>query len=149
MGSRRPGAWQIVFSVRGPGVITSSGQCPPPGSRLSTRWPDCGVWRALEGVLGRLPGNQRKVEVAHLLTSLPMRLGGLGLGSAARTAPAAYWASWTDALEMLSHRLHALTEQILEQLAAEPAGEGCLAQFSGATRVLDHAGFLGRPTWAE
>ena len=49
---------------------------------------------------------------------------------------------------MLSHRLPALTEQILEQLA-EPAGDGCLAQLSGTTTNLDHAGFLGRPTWAE
>ena len=83
------------------------------------------------------------------LTSVPMRLGGLGIRSAAKTAPAAHWASFADALEMFSCQLPALIEQILVQLEAELAGEGCLAQLCGATRVLDHAGFLGRPTWVE
>ena len=93
------------------------------------------AWRAVEGVLGRLPGSQWQSEMARWLTSLPMRLGGLGIRSAARTAPAACWASWADALEMLSHRLPTLTEQFLGQLEAEPAGEGCLVQLCGATRV--------------
>ena len=142
-------AWQILLQCASPRCHHFLRTVPPRQSTGYAEGHDDGMWRAVEGVLGRLPGSQWQSEMARWLTSLPMRLGGLGIRSAARTAPAAYWASWADALEMLSHRLPALTEQILGQLEAEPAGEGCLAQLCGATRVLDHAGFLGRPTWAE
>ena len=135
-------AWQILLQCAGPRCHHFLRTVPPRQSTGYVEGHDDGMWRAVEGV-------QWQSEMARWLTSLPMRLGGLGIRSAARTAPAAYWASWADALEMLSHRLPALTEQILVQLDAEPAGEGCLAQLCGATRVLDHAGFLGRPTWAE
>ena len=142
-------AWQILLQCAGPRCHHLFRTVPPTQSVAYAHGHDDGMWRALEGVLGRLPGNQRQIEVAHSLTSLPMRLGGLGLRSAARIAPAAYWASWADALEMLHHRLPVLTEQIMEQLAAERAGDGCMAQLCEATRVLDHAGFVGRPTWTE
>ena len=36
---------------------------------------------------------------------LAMRMGGLGSRSAARNAPAAFWASWSDALHMIHRRL--------------------------------------------
>eukprot|EP00973_Karenia_brevis_P009929 1341338-Karenia_brevis.AAC.1 len=41
---------------------------------------------------------------ARQIAELPTRLGGIGLRSAARHAPAAYWAGWADALPMLLER---------------------------------------------
>ena len=42
---------------------------------------------------------------ARQIAALPGALGGLGLQSAETTAPAAYWASWADALPAIRARL--------------------------------------------
>ena len=84
-------AWQIRLQCAGPRchhfLRTVSNR---PSTRKAMM--ACG---GLFWVLGRLPGSRK---MAHWLTNLPMRLG----WSAARMAPAAYWASWENALEMLS-----------------------------------------------
>ena len=77
-----------------------------------------------------------------------MRLGGLGLRSATRMAPAAFWASWVDALPMLSQRLPALTDQIMQSLDSVHDG-GCLEQLQAAGLSLIRGGFLRRPEWAQ
>ena len=46
-----------------------------------------------------------EAEQAWQLASLPAVHGGLGLPSAERTAPAAYWAAWMDALPVIRSRL--------------------------------------------
>ena len=53
--------------------------------------------------------------------SLPMRLGGLGLRSAAQTTQATYWASWADALPMLKARLPDLADRAVQILDGGPA----------------------------
>ena len=80
--------------------------------------------------------------MAHTLASLPMRLGGLGLRSAARMALAAYWASWADSLPMIAERLPAVADHVEAQLAEE----GIRGELKERTRILDHAGFVGRFT---
>ena len=42
------------------------------------------------------PKRMRQMPDGQLLSTLPMRMGGLGLQSTARCAPAAHWASWAD-----------------------------------------------------
>ena len=69
--------------------------------------------------------------MARDVATLPMRLGGLGLRSATRMAPAAFWASWADALPMLSQRLPALTDEIMQSLDSVHDG-GCLEQLQAA-----------------
>ena len=103
--------------------------------------------RAMESVLGSFPGTERQKESAHEFATLPMRLGGVGLRSARRMAPAAFWASWADAFPMLSDPLPELTNHIVDDLSNQP--RGCLAQLEHATRVLDRSGFVGRPEWNE
>ena len=61
----------------------------------------------------------------------PCVWGGLGLRSADRTAPAACWASWADAMPMLSRRLLELTTHIIDEMARGP--QGCLAELSMCT----------------
>ena len=89
-------------------------------------------------LFGALPGNQEQISSAQDISSLPLRMD---LRSARRLAPAAYWASWADALP---DRLPAGTEAILE---GEP--EGRLGELGTAARLLDRDGFIGRPTWDE
>ena len=76
---------------------------------------------------------------------MPMRMGGLGLRSATRMSPAPYWASWADALHMISQRLPEVANDIVTQLAGEPVG--CLAELQGAANDLDRCGFVERPSW--
>ena len=50
------------------------------------------------------------------LATLPMRMGGLGLRSAVRCAPAAFWASWSDHLETCGQHHGKKTEECETQL---------------------------------
>ena len=70
----------------------------------------------------------------HQLASLPMRMGGLGLRSAVRTSPAAFWASWADALSMIQTRLP-VVDAAMRQMGAREV-TGCLAELQESTRVL-------------
>ena len=64
------------------------------------------VWNAMAALLCEVPPQDH----ARAVATLPAALGGLGLLSAARTAPAAYWAGWADALPVLRKRPLVLAE---------------------------------------
>ena len=81
----------------------------------------------------------------HATTTLPM-MGGLGLRSAVRTAPGAFWASWADALPMLQQRLPRLTGQVMHHLS-HPDAFGCLGELQESVSRLDRDGFIARPCW--
>ena len=87
--------------------------------------------------------------MAHQLASLPMRLGGLGLRSAVRMAPAAFWSSWADALHMIHERLPQLAADTVERLDGEHDVDGCLAELRNAADGLDRQGIVGRPSWVD
>ena len=76
---------------------------------------------------------------AKQMANLPIRIGGLGLRSAVRCAGAAYWASWADALHMISERNPAVADTVVESLA----------ELRMATNRLDREGFWWRPSWAN
>ena len=99
--------------------------------------------------MGRLPGDDRQKEMARNISGLPMRMGGLGLRSARRSAPAACWASWADCLSMLQKRLPEVTTHIMDQLAVGAGGQGCLGELCSASRRLDQSGFVARPDWTQ
>ena len=71
-------------------------------------------------LLGGLFGESQQQEVAQDVATLPMRLGGLGLRSASRTAPGAFWASWADALPMIQARL-----PVMANAVSKVASESC------------------------
>ena len=91
--------------------------------------------RAMASLLEGIPGDAHQQAVAQDIASLPMRMGGLGIRSASRLAPAAFWASWADALPMLEKRLPPLAAEITTILEGEQV-EGCLGELQLATRVL-------------
>ena len=90
-------------------------------------------------LLKGLPGDGQQQAVGHQLASLPMRMGGLGSRSAVRTSPAAFWASWADALSMIQTRLPEIADAAMRQMEAREA-TGCLAELQE---------FVGRPQWAD
>ena len=88
---------------------------------------------AHDGSIVRIPQSSTQVEMARNITTLPMRTGGLGLRSAVRTAPGAFWASWADALPMLQQRLQRLTGQVVHHLS-HPDAPGCLGELQESVR---------------
>ena len=90
----------------------------------------CGMQRTMVALLGTLPGDHEQTTMAHNLASLPMRLGGLGLRSPRRLAPAAYWASWADAMPMLPEA----TTIVTRELAGIP--RGCFGELHPTWEVV-------------
>ena len=86
--------------------------------------------------------------MAQCIASLPMRMAGLGLRSASRMAPAAFWASWADAIHMVDQRLPRVSRAIIGRFTGGDA-QGCLGALVRATEILDRDGFMTRPSWEE
>ena len=76
------------------------------------------------GDVGALPRRHiAEADVAHAqhVATLPAALGGLGLRSAIRTAPAAYWAAWADSLPELHKRSPAFAELLQAERTLLPS----------------------------
>ena len=95
-----------------------------------------------------MTGDAQQQEVARRVATLPMRMGGLGLRSARRMAPAACWASWADAMAMIDGRLPQIADLITAALEFDEA-PGCLGELQRAAGVLDRCGFVGRSSLPE
>ena len=57
--------------------------------------------------------------LARKIATLPGRKAGLGLRSAKRTAPCAYWASWVSTLHVMSAQTPDLADAVVWQLGSE------------------------------
>ena len=141
-------AWQILLQCAGPRCHHMLRTLPPSQSEEYAQAHDAGMLRVMDTLLA-LSGNPQEVEVAHNIASLPMRLGGLGLRSAQRMAPAAYWASWADALHMIDQRLPVVAANVAHKLTVEEELGGCLEELRNAAAHLDRDGFIGRPQWHD
>ncbi len=85
-----------------------------------------------------------------MVAQLPLRLGGLGLRSAFRVAPAAYWASWADCLEMIQRRHPVLAAMFTNALsAAAPSPAPCLQELQQGRVQLTWEGYHECPLWED
>ena len=84
------------------------------------------MWETAKRLLGHVPAEDE--EEARNISTLPMRMGGLGLRSAERCAPAAFWASWADALSMIAERNPAIATEVVDQLSSQEASPRVLAR---------------------
>ena len=111
-------AWQLLLQCAGPRCNHLLRTILP--NQRHMRQDTTGMQQTMVALLGTLPGDHEQTTMAHNLASLPMRLGGLGLRSARRLAPAAYWASWSDAVPVLQERVPEATAIITRELAGIP-----------------------------
>ena len=81
-------------------------------------------------------------EDVRAATSLPLTLGGLGVGSAMRIRDAAHWGSWADCLEMVQARHPQVADDIIRGIVSR--ARGCLS--SVACTVLQEVG-VEVPSW--
>ena len=82
------------------------------------------------------------------VVQLPFREGGLGLRSAARLAPAAYWASWADCLSQVHARAPEVRTQLLRELEGPPSRAHCVREAQHASAVLAAEG-MEVPEWSK
>ena len=81
-------AWQILLQSANPRANHSMQTLPPNLSAAYCDAHDAGIWATARALLGGIP---QEDEQARERATLPMRMGGLGLRSAARCAPAAFY----------------------------------------------------------
>ena len=101
-------AWLLLALCAAPRANHALRTIPPPDVAPYARMHDDAVWNTLATLLGGVP--PQEAAQARAVAELPAALGGLGLLSATRAAPAAYWAGWADALPVLSQRLPEFAE---------------------------------------
>ena len=87
-------------------------------------------------------------ETAQARAQLALRHGGLGLRSAARHAPAAYWASWADSLRAIARRDAAHAHELIAALEADCTAPPALETLRLARSSLQAIGFEP-PDWAQ
>ena len=112
---------------------------PPSQSLAFCQAHDEGMWETAKALLGEIPTEGE--DDARKLSTLPMRMGGLGLRSTERCAPAAFWASWADALPMIAKRNPEVASEVVHKLSQEEEPlEGCLLELHTASSTLDRIG---------
>ena len=110
-------AWLVLAMCASPRANHALRNVPPQAVASYAHAHDAAIWETLELCLGGIA----EADVAHAqhVATLPAALGGLGLRSAIRTAPAAYWAAWADALPELHKRSPAFAEACTRLLATD------------------------------
>ena len=75
---------------------------------------DAAIWKCITKILGV----EASVvpDLTRRTVSLPFFRGGLGIQSASRTHPAAFWASWADGLEMVQQRHPEVARLIISEI---------------------------------
>ena len=132
--------WQILLQSANPRANHTLRTLPPSSSAEYGRQHGEGVWNTAVALLGQLPGTPEDIAAARSVASLPMRMGGLGLCSAARGGDAA------DALEMICKRNPVVADKVVAVMVQEaPPVEECLAELRSASERLDSEGFWWRP----
>ena len=71
------------------------------------------------------------------VANLPLSLGGLGLRSAPRVSPAAYWSSWADCLQTTFLRQPAVAEQLTLALSNREAGSYLGSAVAARDRLVE------------
>ena len=104
---------------------------------------DRGFWECACTLLN-IPSHQD--QSTRDTATLPLSLGGLGLRSAVRTSPSAFWASWADCLLIISARHPAVADMIIRELVGHPVTP-CLSAASRIARDLVGDGGFEPPSW--
>ena len=116
-------AWLLLLFCAGPRFNYSSRTVAPQTNGNYAQGHDSGMWRTLCALLQKQDPELDLACPAATVATLPSRLGGLGLRSAVRSGPAAFWASWADTLPMMAARCPELADTILLELEKGFASE--------------------------
>ena len=138
-------AWLLLAMCASPRANHALRTVPPLDIAGYAQAHDDAAWETLQACLGGVASGEADGE--RKLATLPASRGGLGLASAVRTAPAAYWAAWADALPVLGERAPALAEACVRQLEGRDAETTCLRSAAVARNLLQAEGWQECPSW--
>ena len=142
-------AWVLLLHCASPRANHLLRLLPPTASLQYARGHDDAMRSCISKLLQQrqtLGRHSRAWQVA----GLPQRLGGGGLRLAERTAPAAYWAAWSDMLPELRKRDRAIAQELCGELDAGASSSApCLQEAAAAATLLEQEGWETRPTWQE
>ena len=140
-------AWLLLAYCAAPRAQHLLRNVPPADILPYARAHDAAIWNVVEGLLGgQGPDEGDAWLAARAVAFLPPSFGGLGLLSAERVSPAAYWAAWADALPVLRARYPEVADGLVHELEGEPA-RPCLRAAALAAHRLAEAGWEARPDW--
>ena len=116
----------------------------PFGTYLFARQQYAHIWQCVVALLGHDPPNP-----VWEVGSLPLHIGGLGLRSAVRTAPAPRWGSWADCLHTISERHAHIAHTMMDALNSPSAAAVHLTGAVRSRASLAKSGFVcpAEPTW--
>ena len=141
-------AWLLLSFCAAPRAQHLLRTLPPAASATFAVAHDAAMWDTLQGLLGEAGAASPAWQVARHVAFLPTQLGGLGLVAAERTAPAAYWAAWADALPVLRQRYSDAAARCVRELAVgDEAAAPCLRAAAAAATHLHSHGWTACPTW--
>ena len=86
-------------------------------------------------------------SLGHDIATLPGRLSGLGLRSAERMAPGAYWAGWANSLTVIKSKFPRVAQNIVSLLASVRA-QGSLLEVQEVKATCEAQG-AELPSWDE
>ena len=89
---------------------------------------DEAIWRAFSSLLGE--AHDGIAFTCRQIAQLPCRLGGLGLRSAVRTSPSAYWSAWADVLPTLRSRFPAIANDFATRSIVSTSYENALESYN-------------------
>ena len=114
-------AWQLLLQSANPRANHTFRTFPLEQSSEYAVAHDEGIWGVVEHLLDLQSCTER--ASARQVARLPMRMGGLDLRCATRCA--ACWASWADALPMISARNPVVADLVELSMTHDASQEGC------------------------
>ena len=103
-----------------------------------------GLLNCLCSIMNIVPGQIH--EVVKDIITMPLSIGGMGLRSAHRTSPPAYWASWADSLPMIRERHPEVARTIIDR-AGRPNPPPSLESAVRVARDLEGVDGFEVPSW--
>ena len=140
-------SWLLLSMCAAPRAIHALRTLPPSASGGYAQAHDAAIWETLQVCMGGF-GDQHSPQ-AWAVATLPAAHGGLGLQSAERTAPAAYWAAWADALPVIDARAPDFARRCLAALEDRGGEADCLREAAAARDLLAAEGWHDCPTWSS
>ena len=141
-------AWQLLTRCAVPRGNYWLRTLPPSMSQTYASQRDEALWAAMLKICQAESVPPELQQSGRRIAQLPSRMGGLGIRSGVRLAPAAYWASWADSLAMIQKRNPRIAENILRALEGN-SQDGCLYELASAAHVLRREGYNDLPSWAD
>ena len=139
-------AWLLLYFCAVPRANYLLRNLPPAASLGYAHEHDDAIWGTLLVLLG--VAAHGVAEASRLVAQLPCRLGGMGLRSAVRTAPAAFWSAWADVLPILCSRFPASVGHFAEEIDERVDARECFQSLRQAGGLLQQDG-CPTPTFRE